>query len=146
AGSNCEDWEPSQRSWADGFQNSRQGSVSLGFKHESDRFLWLYFVPSVRCSAVPVTEVEDLESNTHRCKYAPDRYRGEAVVRESPPHENGSDNERDPWGIGASNIQHVPSLVQFPFRSLKQNDTLVYGSITLIARGGYMLRGLARSL
>ncbi len=39
-----------------------------------------------------------MESNTHRCKYAPDRYRSEAVVRESPPHENGSDNERD-WGF-----------------------------------------------
>src|SRR5947208_7179021 len=41
---------------------------------------------------------------------------------------------RDPWGIGAPNIQHVPSLVQFPFRSLKQNDTLVFGSITLSSK------------
>ena len=79
--------------------------------------LGLYSTASIYCSAVPVPEVEDLESNTHRCKYTPDRYRSEAVVRESPPHENSGNNERDPRGIGAPNIQHVSSLVQFTFRS-----------------------------
>ena len=55
--------------------------------------------------AIFVAEVEDLQSNAYHHENGSNHYGRQAVVCYPPPHEPGSENERDPWRRRASNVQ-----------------------------------------
>ena len=85
--------------------------------------------------AVFVAEVQDLQSDAYHHEYAPNYYGRYVVVRNPPPHEPGSENERDTWRRRASNVQ------QFLVNALDRLLPLLSSVIPYRATAAFAIRG-----
>ena len=90
---------------------------------------------STQRHAVFIAQVENLQPNAYHHEYAPNYYGRYVVVRNPPPHEPGSENERDTWRRRASNVQ------QFLVNALDRLLPLLSRVIPYRSTAAFTIRG-----
>ena len=90
---------------------------------------------STQRHAVFIAQVENLQPNAYHHEYAPNYYGRYVVVRDPPPHEPGSENERDTSRRRASNVQ------QFLVNALDRLLPLLSSVIPYRSTAAFAIRG-----